>query len=88
MRTLPYLLKTELCLEKAEEWHGAFTFTDVGAIVYYLKAIPWLVSGFSVNTHLSHLLALQEKVENGEALRFRAQLYLLQARKPKDRIYA
>jgi hypothetical protein len=55
----------------------------VGAIVYYLKAIPWIVDGFSVDTHLPYLLALQKKVDNGEKLQFCAAKYLLQARKPK-----
>lgn len=41
-----------LTIMKVEDWSGVFTFTDVGAIVYYLKAAPWLVPGFSVETHL------------------------------------
>ena len=48
--------------------HG--TFLDVGAIVYYLKAVPWDVPGFTVRTHLRHLLALQERLESGEELSF------------------
>ena len=31
---------------RLEEWSGRLVFTDVGAIVYYLKAVPWLVPGF------------------------------------------
>ena len=50
-----------LTILDAREWTGKFTFADVGAIVYYLKAIPWVVDGFSVETHLAHLLALQER---------------------------
>jgi SAM-dependent methyltransferase len=65
----------------AEEWSGTFSFTDVGAIVYYLKAIPWLVEGFSVETHLEHLLALQSRLERGEGLTFEARKYLIKARK-------
>jgi SAM-dependent methyltransferase len=66
----------------AEEWSGAFSFTDVGAIVYYLKAVPWVVNGFSVETHLAHLLALQDRLERGEGLVFEARKYLVEARKP------
>jgi SAM-dependent methyltransferase len=65
----------------SEEWVGAFSFTDVGAIVYYLKAVPWVVDGFSVETHLAHLLALQERLERGERLVFEARRYLVEARK-------
>ncbi len=65
----------------AEEWSGALSFTDVGAIVYYLKAVPWLVDGFSVETHRAHLLALQDRLERGEGLVFEARKYLVEARK-------
>jgi hypothetical protein len=66
----------------AEDWAGSFSFTDVAAIVYYLKAIPWLVDGFSVETHLAYLLALQDRLERGEGLVFEARKYLVEARKP------
>jgi SAM-dependent methyltransferase len=67
----------------AEEWSGTFSFADVGAIVYYLKAVPWVVDGFSVETHLAHLLALQDRLERGEELVFEARKYLVEARKPR-----
>ncbi len=38
---------------------GRLRFTDVGAPVYYLKAVSWSVAGFSVDTHLQTLLRLQ-----------------------------
>jgi SAM-dependent methyltransferase len=65
----------------AREWSGTFSFIDVGAIVYYLKAIPWLVDGFSVETHLEPLLELQAMLERGELLAFQAGKYLIEARK-------
>jgi hypothetical protein len=49
---------------------------------YYLKAIPWLVDGFSVQTHLEPLLALQDRLERGDGLVFEARKYLVEARKP------
>jgi SAM-dependent methyltransferase len=70
-----------LTVVTAENWSGVFTFTDVGAIVYYLKAVPWLVPGFSVATHLDGLLALQARLEEGE-LSFAAKKFLIEARKP------
>ena len=82
MRALRYLVQTDLWVERAESWTGSLTFTDVGAIVYYLKAIPWIVEEFSVDTHLPDLLALQEKIDHGEKLQFCAAKYLIQARKP------
>jgi protein-L-isoaspartate O-methyltransferase len=71
-----------LTIVDARDWTGTFSFTDVGAIVYYLKAIPWVVDGFSVETHLEYLLALQDRLDRGERLVFEARKYLVEARKP------
>jgi SAM-dependent methyltransferase len=70
-----------LAIVAAQEWSGTFSFTDVGAVVYYLKAIPWLVDGFSVEMHLEPLLELQAMLERGELLAFQAGKYLIEARK-------
>ena len=65
----------------AEDWSGTFCFSDVGAIVYYLRAVPWLVPGFSVETHLGGLVTLQHKLDGGEKLCFAAMKFLIEARK-------
>ena len=64
-----------------EEWWGKLVFADVGAIVYYLKAVPWLVPGFSIDSHLDRLLELQRRLERNEKLVFEAGKYLIEARK-------
>ena len=66
---------------KAEEWFGKIAFSDVGAIVYYLRATPWLVPGFTVETHLAGLLELQSRLERGEPLSFFAGKYLIEAQR-------
>ncbi|HET6596394.1 MAG TPA: methyltransferase domain-containing protein [Anaerolineales bacterium] len=78
---LPRLQAARLHLVDLQEWSGKLTFTDVGAIVYYLKAVPWLVSGFTVESHWKYLLKLQERLGAGEELSFRARKYLIEARK-------
>ena len=55
---VPQLKAAGLTIIDTQEFSGHLTFTDVGAIVYYLKAVPWLVPGFSVETHAQHLLKL------------------------------
>lgn len=80
---LPRLQAAGLEIVDQQNWAGKLTFTDVGAIVYYLKAVPWLVPGFSVKTHLQHLLALQQQLRNKKALIFSARKYLIEARKPE-----
>jgi len=63
-------------------WEGRMAFTDVGAIVYYLKAVPWLVPDFSVEKHLAPLHDLQDRLDAGTPLSFFAGYYLIEAKKP------
>lgn len=80
------LLKTAgLTIINVEEWEGRMVFEDVGAIVYYLKVIPWEVPEFTVKSHLRYLLALQERLEAGEELGYYTARYLIEARKPESR---
>ena len=79
---VPALERAGLVVDRLETWQGQLTFADVGAIVYYLRAVPWLVPGFSVATHADHLLALQQQQEAGKSLVFADRKYLVEARKP------
>ena len=78
---LPRVKVAGLMVVEAREWSGRLSFTDVGAIVYYLKAVPWLIPGFSVETHLRYLLALQRRLNSGDGLTFVARKYLIEAYK-------
>lgn len=78
---LPRLKAAGLEIINHQDWSGELTFTDVGAIVYYLKAVPWLVPGFTVESHLQYLLNLQARLQNNERLTFSARKYLIEARK-------
>ncbi len=78
---VPQLTGAGLAIVNTQEWSGQLSFTDVGAIVYYLKAVPWFVPGFSVATHSKHLLALQSRLESGDGLSFVARKYLIEAHK-------
>jgi SAM-dependent methyltransferase len=75
------LKEAGLAILVAEEWSGKLSFTDVGAIVYYLKAVPWLVEGFAVETHLGYLMALQDRLDRSGSLVFEARKYLVEARR-------
>ena len=85
---LPPLQAAGLEIVDVQNWFGEFTFTDVGAIVYYLKAVPWLVPGFSVATHLKCLLQLQEQWERNGLLTFTSRRYLIEACKSVRGVYA
>ncbi len=68
-------------IKEAKKWSGKIEFKDVGAIVYYLKAIPWLVENFSVDNHLSVLKKLQKRIDKGEKLIFTETRFFILAEK-------
>jgi hypothetical protein len=35
-------------IRRAEGWRGPVTFLDAGALVYFLKAVPWAIRDFDV----------------------------------------
>lgn len=67
---------------ESEDWTGKITYTDVGAIVYYFKTVPWMIEGFSVDTHLDYLIALQKRLETEGSLQFETKKYMIEAQKP------
>ncbi|MCB0064523.1 MAG: class I SAM-dependent methyltransferase [Caldilineaceae bacterium] len=81
-RYVPWLERVGMEIVMHEDWEGELAFIDVGAIVYYLKAVPWLVPGFSVEMHTENLLALQRRLEVEGKLVFVAKKYMIEAQKP------
>ena len=55
---------------------------DVGAIVYYLRALPWQAPGFEARRHLATLRALHDRIATDGPLTIRSHHFLLEARKP------
>ncbi len=78
---VPLLEAAGMEIRDVQDWKGKFEFTDVGAIVYYLKAIPWMVPGFSVDTHLDYLFKLEEMLQEDGQLLFTARTFLIEAEK-------
>jgi hypothetical protein len=70
-----------LDVERGEAWSGKATFADVGAVIYYLRAVPWLVDGFSIDRCLPQLAALQARLERSGKLEFGVGGFLLLARR-------
>jgi hypothetical protein len=64
---------------KHETWQDNLQFTDVGAIVYYLHAVPWLLPEFRVENHLHTLVSLQHQLEALEELCYEARKFLILA---------
>lgn len=63
------------------DWKGDYIFNDVGALVYYLKSIPWTVPNFSVDNHLNYLEKLQKKLEKDGKLKFTNKRFYILAEK-------
>ena len=61
------------------EAHETTEFADVGAFAWYLKAIPWIVAGFSTSAQRPALERLHERMP----LRVRQPAFWLQATKPR-----
>jgi SAM-dependent methyltransferase len=77
---IPRLGAAGLEIVEMEDWIGRFWFKDVGAVVYYLANIPWMVPGFSVESHVDYLLRLQQILEEEHDLVFQARQYYIEAR--------
>jgi hypothetical protein len=56
-----------------------YRFGDVGALVWYLKAIPWIFPGFSPRAHRLQLAALHDVIAARGPLAVRLQGFWLEA---------
>jgi SAM-dependent methyltransferase len=68
-------------IKSSRKWKGKNIFKDVGAVVYYLKAIPWIVREFSVENNLEDLKKLQKKLEKNKQLEFDTARFMIFAEK-------
>ena len=54
-------------------------FADIGALVYYLKAVPWQIPGFSVEPYRDRLYAIHEQIQADGPLRIQGHFFYLAA---------
>lgn len=66
-------------IRRADEWRGPVTFTDVGALIYFLKAIPWVIEDFDLLRHRDVLNGLHRSLKSGQPLRFTYSRFLIEA---------
>jgi SAM-dependent methyltransferase len=67
-------------LRREEEFLDS-VFHDVGAVVYYLKAIEWQIPDFEVDKYRDRLLAMHALIEKEGAFFARAHRFLIEAHK-------
>lgn len=55
---------------------------DIGAVVYYLRAVPWQIDGFTVASYRDKLLALHRQILRDNGLTLLSHRFYLEAQKP------
>jgi len=60
------------------------SFRDVGALVYYLRTIPWQVPGFSVDKHIDELMKVHNTIRRKGEFEVTTHRCLIEAEKPKN----
>jgi SAM-dependent methyltransferase len=68
-------------LEEREEFPET-VFTDIGAVVYYLKVIEWQIPGFTVEKYRTQLFDIHLEIEQCGAFRVSGHRFFIQAKKP------
>ncbi|HEY3992007.1 MAG TPA: methyltransferase domain-containing protein [Ktedonobacteraceae bacterium] len=68
-------------LERAEA-RPTTRFYDVGALVYYLKVIPWQINDFSVEKYLPQLEKIRAQIQRDGSLVVHSHYFFVIARKP------
>ncbi len=68
-------------VHQAEKAALPTVFKDIGAVVYYLKAIPWQAPGFNIETHKERLMKLHILIERQGQFITTAHRFLILARK-------
>ena len=69
-------------IAESREEFGDCVFTDIGAVVMYLRIVSWQVPDFTVEAYRDSLMRLHERMERDGAVRFRGHGFLLQAVAP------
>ncbi|MEV4915496.1 class I SAM-dependent methyltransferase [Streptomyces tirandamycinicus] len=57
-------------------------FFDIGAVIYFLRKVVWLVPGFTVARHRDRLRELHDRIESEGPFVARTTRFLIEARKP------
>ncbi|TDE88942.1 class I SAM-dependent methyltransferase [Occultella glacieicola] len=76
------LTRAGLNVERAEEHEQGRTFTDIGAVIWYLRMVAWQIPDFDVARYDAPLRGLHAAFERGEQFRDVAPRFVLAARRP------
>ena len=73
------MIKQGFKILESGEWTGKIIIKDIGALVYLLKAVPWLVDDFSVDKYRETLERLHKRIE--KQLTYTAKRFYILAQK-------
>ncbi len=68
-------------LDRKEEFPKA-EFKDIGAVVYYLKAISWQVTDFSIEKYYDRLAEIHQGIQEKGAFAVEEHRFFIEAQKP------
>jgi SAM-dependent methyltransferase len=68
-------------VDRREEFPSA-EFKDIGAVVYYLKAVPWQVGDFSIEKYYDRLGEIQNTIQEIGVFKVDQHRFLIEAQKP------
>jgi hypothetical protein len=71
-----------LVVQSMRHEHQRTAFFDIGAVVFFLRLVPWIVPGFSVPTYRDALHELHETIERHGAFETSGSRTLIEATKP------
>lgn len=80
-QALTGLYETEFEVQIADKAALKYKFLDIGAVIYYLKAIPWEIEGFSFESHFDKLVQLHNIIERQGKFTTTAHRFLIIAHK-------
>ena len=72
-----------LVVERLEAERPRTVFYDIGAVVYFLRLVVWIVPGFAVDRHREQLRRLHDHITEHGAYETTASRYLIIARAPR-----
>jgi hypothetical protein len=72
-------LADQLVLVEQKEAFPFMRFYDIGAVVFYLKAIPWQIPSFTMEAYRDSLIELHQFIEKKGFLDVKQHRFLLAA---------
>jgi SAM-dependent methyltransferase len=76
------LERSGFAVSLAMEAYPETRFLDIGAVVFYLRTIPWQIPGYRLEDYRDRLFKLHQRIESGGPLTVDSHRFCIVARKP------